>query len=194
MLVDEEMWSELMDEAGRHLDRARDAFVNGHTRSAAMELHKASVMMQIDGSHAQDRIDVSLMKSAEQLDRFVERLRNGQSTDTVDDLDRLSSQALVLLAEHEHVKAVMSLNQRQMHRSGRYLRAAADNLERAIFRARIELSSSTSNAIRDAREIASKLADGTRSAVDEAGTGAETLGQHIKQFGKRIFHPAAKTP
>lgn len=194
LLVDEEMWSELMDEAGRHLDRAREAFLQGHTRSAAQELRKAAIMMKIDAGHHQDPVDKAMLKSAHELDSLVERLRSGQSTDTIDEVDALSSRALTVLAQHEQAKAVMAWGQRSPHRSGRYLRAAADNLERATFRARAQLSTATSNVIRNARNLSSKLIDGTASTVDEAGRGIEALGHQIERFERAIVHPHSVKP
>lgn len=194
LLVDEEMWSELRDEAGRHLDRARESFLNGHTRSAAQEFRKAAIMMKIDASHEQAPVDTALLKSAHELDRLTERLRNGQSTDTIDDIDFISSRALDVLAQHEHAKAATAWRLHYPHRSGLYLRAAADNLERAMLRAPGELSTAAANAIRSARHLSGKLIDGTASATDEAGRGIEALGHQIQRFEQAILHPLSEKP
>lgn len=194
LLVDEEMWSELMDEAGRHLDRAREAFLHGHTRSAAEDFRKAAIMMKIDAGHEQDPVDRPLLKSAHELDRLVERLRNGQSTDTTDDVDALSSRALAVLARHEQAKAALAWREHNSNRSGRYLRAATDNLERAASRVRTDLSIATSNVIRSARHLSGKLIDGTASATDEAGRGIEALGHQIERLEQAIVHPRSEKP
>jgi hypothetical protein len=83
LLVDEEMWSQLADEAGRHLDRAREGFLHGHTRTTAMELHKAAIMMRIDAMHWEDHADQLLLKSAHELEQLAHQLKSPQSITTL---------------------------------------------------------------------------------------------------------------
>ena len=194
LLVDEEMWSELMDEAGRHLDRARDSFLQGHTRMAATELRKAAIMMRIDAAHGEDAVDRQMIKSAGEIEHIVSGLRNGQSTDTIEDIDAVSSRAFAVLARHEQAKAAMAWSQHHSHRSGRYLLAAADNLERSAARARIELSTSTRQAIRNARNLSGRLVEGTGFAIEELGKGIDVLGHQIEKLEQSILHPHSQRP
>ncbi len=189
LLVDEDMWSQLMDEAGRHLDRARDAFVHGHHRTTALEFHKAAIMMKIDAAHGKDRADSALLTSAHELDHLAQRILNGKSTDTIDDIDAASSRALTALAAHEQTKAVQAWKQDQPRRSGRYLRAAADNLERAAFRARVAMNTATADAIRNSRVLSTKLIDNTGYAIDEVGKGMDAMGHQVERLGQAIMHP-----
>lgn len=189
LLVDEEMWSQLMDEAGRHLDRARDAYLNAHFRTAASEFRKAAIMMRIDAAHGKDRGDLALLKAAHDLEHLSQRLLNPQGVDTIDDLDAVASRALIALSDHEHIKADLAWKQRRVHQSAYYLRAAADNLERAGYRARVAMSSTTSGAVKNARLFSSRLIDGAGYAVDEVGLGIEALGHQIKHFSHEILKP-----
>ena len=186
LLVDEEMWSQLMDETGRHFDRARDAFLHGHTRTTAIELRKAAIMMRIEAANGRERADLAVLKSAHDLERLAHALLDGRSTDTIDDVDLASSQALSALAHHDQVKAEAAWKMKRAHRSGHYLRVAADNLERASFRARFELTSATSSAIRNARNLSRKLIDGTDYALDEVGVGIDAVGHQIERFQQSI--------
>ncbi|MDB5389569.1 MAG: putative periplasmic protein [Planctomycetaceae bacterium] len=190
LLVEEEMWSQLMDEAGRHLDRARESFLHGHTRTTALELRKAAIMMRIDAAHGQDRVDLALIKSAHELEVMALQLHNPQNTDSIDDLDEVSSKALAALADHEHLKADLAWKHHHFHRAGRYLRSSADNLERATFRARVALSTSTTDVVRDARVLSGRLIEGTGYAIDEVGLGIDALGKQIKHFGHAVLQPA----
>lgn len=192
LLVDEEMWSQLMDEAGKHLDRARDAFLHGHSRTVALEIQKAAIMMRIDAAHGQDEADLRMLKAARELEHLAERLQSGRSTDTIDDLDTLSSKALGALAEHEHIKAANAWKHHHHRLSGRYLRAAADNLERATFRARAELSTAASKAIKNARILSGKLIEGTGYAIDEVGADMDAIGHQVERLGKTFLHPHAE--
>lgn len=189
LLVDEEMWSQLMDEAGRHLDRARDAFLHGHHRTTALEFHKAAIMMKIDAAHGLHRSDSALLTSAHELDHLAQRILSGKSTDTIDDIDAASSRALTALAAHEQAKAVQAWKQDQPRRSGRYLRAAADNLERAAFRARVAMTTATTDAIRNSRVLSTKLIDNTGYAIEEVGKGMDAMGHQVERFGQAIMHP-----
>ena len=189
LLVDEDMWSQLMDEAGRHLDRARDGFLHGHYRSTAMEFHKAAIMMKIDAAHERDRADSALLRSAQELEHIAHRMLSGQSTDTIDNIDAASSRALTALAAHEHAKADLAWKQQHPRRAGRYLRSAADNLERAAYRARVATSTATADAIRNARVLSGKLIDDTGYVVDEVGKGIDVIGHQIERFGQAIMRP-----
>lgn len=182
LLVDEEMWSQLMDEAGRHLDRARDAYLHGHSRTTAQELRKAAIMMRIDAAHGEDRADIAMLKAAHELEHLSQRLQNPQSTENIDDIDAVSARALTALADHEFLKADSAWRDGHGKRSGRYLRSAADNLERAGFRARVAVSSATSDAVRDARILSTRLIDGTSFVMDEVGSGLSAFGHQIKHF------------
>lgn len=189
LLVEEEMWSQLVDEAGRHLDRARDAFLHGHSRTTSLELRKAAIMMRIDAAHGKDRVDLGLVKSAHELELMALRLQDPRNTDTIDDLDAASSRALTVLADHQQLKADLAWKHRHYHRSGNYLRAAADNLERASFRARVAVAAGTATAVRDARLLSGKLAEGTGYAVEEVGLGIDALGHQIKHFSHEVLRP-----
>lgn len=189
LLVDEEMWSQLMDEAGRHLDRAREAFLHGHTRSTAYELRKAAIMMRIDAAHGQDRADLLMLKSAHDLEHLSQRILSGQSTDTIDEVDAVCSRALTALADHQQIKAALAWKQHHTRRSGRYLRAAADNLERAAFRARTELTMATSGAIKNARVLSGQLVDESGYVIEEVGRGIDAMGNQIERFGQALMHP-----
>jgi hypothetical protein len=189
LLVDEEMWSQLIDEAGRHLDRARDAFLHGHSRTTALELRKAAIMMRIDAAHGQDRADLALLKSAHELESQSQRLFNPQNIESIDDLDAVSSRALIALADHQQLKAELAWKHRHIQRSGHYLRAAADNLERASFRARAVLTLSASDSVKDARILSGRLVEGMGYAVDDVAIGIEALGKHVKHFGHEIVRP-----
>ncbi|MDB5340775.1 MAG: putative periplasmic protein [Planctomycetaceae bacterium] len=178
-----------MDEAGRHLDRARDAFLHGHHRTTALEFHKAAIMMKIDAAHERDRADSALLRSAQELEHLAHSLLSGQSTDTVDNIDAASSRALTALAAHEHAKAALAWKQHHPRRAGRYLRSAADNLERASYRARSAMSIATADAIRNSRVLSGKLIDDTGYVIDEVGMGIDAMGHQIERFGHAIMRP-----
>lgn len=189
LLVDEDMWSQLMDEAGRHLDRARDSFLHGHSRTTAQELRKAAIMMRIDAAHGEDRADLALLKSAHELERLASGLLSAQSMHNIDDIDAVSSRALAALSDHQQLKADWSWRQGHTSRSGRYLRSAADNLERAAYRARVAVSVATSDAVRDARILSGRLVDGTGYVMEDVGEGINALGHQIKHFTHEIVRP-----
>lgn len=182
LLVSEELWTHLLDETGRHLDRARDAFLNGHVRTSAGELRKAAIMMRIEASNGQQRADLSLLHAARDLEGLAHAILSGKSIDSIDELDTLSSQALAALAKHAQLKAAAAWKGQHNRRSGQYLRAAADNLERAAFRARSQITVATSGAIKNARVLSEKLVDGTDYAIDEINSGIESIGHQIEHF------------
>ena len=182
LLVSEEQWAILMEETGLHIDRAREAFVNGHYRTSAAELRKAAIMMRIEASNGPLQAGMPLKQVARQLERHSQFILNGRSTDSIEELDAVSSRALSALAQHAQTKADLAWKMHNDRRSGQYLRAAADNFERAAFRARSHLTVAASGAIKNARVLSDKLVNGADYVVEEVSTGIDSIGNQIERF------------
>ena len=85
--------------------------------------------------------------------------------------------------------AALAWKQQHPRRAGRYLRSAADNLERAAYRARAAMSVATADAIKNSRVLSGKLVDDTGYIIDEVGIGIDAMGHQIERFGHAIMHP-----
>ena len=81
---------------------------------------------------------------------------------------------------------------KQGERTGRHLRAAADNLEHAARLSEQEVQVATQTVVKDVRVISGKLVEGVGYGVDEVGKGFESLGKQVESVGNGM-EPTQKT-
>ena len=189
LLIEEEQWNTLADEPGRHFGRARDAFLIMDARVAAAEIRKAAVHLRIAAGHAKERTKGALVQSEHELEQMARRIEAGTYR-SVEEFDFATARALHALADDQYVKAAEAWRKREVRRSGQYLRAATDNLERAASRTESGMKQATGVVVKDSRLISGKLIEGTGFVIDEVGVGFEAVGRQIERVGK-IVTPTA---
>jgi len=190
LLIEEEQWNVLADEPGHHLGRARDAYLMMDARDAAMELRKAAVHLRIAAGHAGDRTKRALVKSEHELEQMAVRAESGVYG-SMEDFDIATARALHALANDQYAKAAEAWRKRELKRSGQYLRAAVDNLERGAARTDASMRQATGVVVKDTRLISGKLIEGTGFMIDEVGGSFESAGRAIERLGTRV-EPASK--
>lgn len=190
LLIEEEQWNVLADEPGRHLGRARDAFLMMDARDAAMELRKAAVHLRVAAGHAGERTKRALVKSEHELEQMAIRIESGVYG-SMEDFDVTTARALHALANDQYAKAADAWRKRELRRSGQYLRAAVDNLERGAARTDASMRQATGVVVKDTRLISGKLMEGTGFVIDEVGGGFESVGRAIERLGARV-EPVSK--
>lgn len=185
LLIQEEQWELLSDEPSRHLSRARDAFLIMDAHTAALEIRKAAVHVRVAAEHAVERTKNSLSRSEHELEQMARRIENG-TVKSVEDLDLATARALHALANDQYVKASDAWRKRELRRSGQFLRAATNNLERAAARTDATIRAATAEVAKDSRLISGKLIEGTGFVVDEVGEELEAIGHQIERVGSRV--------
>jgi hypothetical protein len=188
-IIQEELWTDLADEPGQHMERAREAYLKVDAADAAAELRKAATYLKISAAQAAAGTKRTLLRSAMELEMLAKRVETG-TVNSVGELDAATARALHALAHHHCVLAEKSWVQRETRCAGKQMRAAADNLERAAARTGETLRSATRAVARDVRVISGKLVEGTGFVVDEVGRGFTSLGKQVETVGKGIEpHP-----
>lgn len=185
VLVEEDQWFRLADEPDRHLGRAREAFLMTDARDAALELRKAAVHLRMAGSHAAERSKAGLIRSEHELEHLARRVEAG-TVKSVEELDLASARALHALSDYQYVKAAEAWRKHEAHVAGEYLRASANNLDRAAARTGDTLKKATQVVVKDSRVISGKLIEGTGFVIDEVGAGFEAVGEQIQRVGERV--------
>lgn len=191
ILIDEEQWNSLADEPGRHIGRARDAYLMMDARDAAIELRKAAVHVRVAAEHATERTNRALVKSEHELEHVARQAEAG-TFKSMEEFDAITTRALHALANDQYVKASEAWRKRELRMAGLYLRASADNMERAAARAEASVRQSTATLAKDTRRISGKLVEGTGFVIDEVGSGFEAVGGAIERFGLRFEGTARK--
>ncbi|MBS0266159.1 MAG: hypothetical protein JSS02_29790 [Planctomycetes bacterium] len=188
-LVHEELWNDLSDEPGNHLERARSAFLAIDLKEAADQMRKAAIYLRISSGQAAENSRQALLKSAHELEELAHRVENG-TVKSVHELDSSFARALHALSHHHWVLAERSWRARQNEKAGKQLRAAANTLEQSAARTGHALQTATTAVAKETRLVAGKLVEGTGFVVDEIGKGFAKFGQQVETVGKGI-EPAA---
>lgn len=188
--VEEDAWTSLSDEPGRHMDRARGAYLAVDLQTAAAELRKAATHLRISAGQAAVISKRSLVRSANELESLAVRAEAG-GVKSVHELDAASARALHALSHHHYAMAERAWAAQETERAGRQLHAAADNLGRAAAWSGRKVQGATHVVIDDTRLISGKLVKGTGFMLDEVGKGFAAFGRQIEHVGHGIEpHPA----
>ncbi len=155
-------------------------------RAAAAELRKAAVHVKIAAGHATERGKTALLHSEHELEHTARRLEEG-TVKSVEELDFATARALHALSDYQYIKAAEAWRKRETHQAGQYMRAAANNLERAAARTDATMSAATAEVVKDSRLISGKLVEGTGFVIDEVGAGIEAIGHQLERVGTRVL-------
>ena len=183
--IEEEDWVHLSDEPSRHLDTAREAFVEVDGQKAAAELRKAAAYLRISARDAAARTRTALKSSVEELDTLAARIEHGTEK-SIADLDAAAARAYHALAEYQNAKARQAWADEQRHRASHFWRSAATSLERATARTDAAFRRSTQGVVTESRLLSGKLVEGTGYVTDEIGEGLESFGKQVELAGKRL--------
>jgi len=186
VLVEEEQWHKLVDEPDRHIGRAREAYLMMDARTAAAELRKAAVHVRVAAGHAAERGKNTLLRSEHELEHTARRIEEG-AVKSVEELDFASARALHALSDYQYAKAAEAWRKREARQAGQYLRAAANNLERAAARTDATMRAATTEVAKDSRLISGRLIEGTGFVIDEVGAGIEAVGHQLERVGTLVL-------
>lgn len=173
---------DLPDETSRQLGMARQSFLTVDLGAAAERLRKAAAHLRMTSTQADDATKPRLDHSAGELESLADQVAKGK-VQSVHELDRPSARALQRLSHHHYLMAQRLWLQKRTARSGKQLRAAADNLEHAARLSGQEVQAATRTVVADARLISGKLVEGVGYGVDEVGKGFESLGKQVESVG-----------
>ena len=173
---------DLPDDTSRQLGMARQSLLTVDLGAAAQQLRKAAANLRNTSNQADDTTKPRLNDSADELDSLAHRVENGK-VKSAHELDKPSARALQRLSHHHYLMAQRSWLHKQRERTGKQLRAAADNLEHAARLSGQEVQAATQTVVTDVRLISGKLVEGVGYGVDEVGQGFEKLGRQVESVG-----------
>lgn len=190
-LWEEENWYLLADEPGLHIAKAREAFLMLDPREAAKQLRKAAVHMQIAAVDASDRTRGRLKHAQHDLEKTADRVEAG-TLKNIEEFDLATARAMHAMSEYQYIKAAIAWEKKEVRQAGHYLRAAADNVERAAAKTEQRFRATTSEVAHESRELSGSLIRGTGYVIDEVGTGFERIGHQIELVGARVINPITR--
>ena len=171
-------------EAQDHFDRSRAAFANEDMKTAAAELHDASVFMRERADSATGFAKALAARSAAELDSLSSKVGASAVTSPAS-LDHVFAHANRAEAERHFALATRAWAQRQATRTGEELTMAIDHLERAAKDAGLAADTAMTSSLVRTREVANGLLQGgtAPTGVDEALKDVEL---QLRRFGARL--------
>jgi hypothetical protein len=187
VLVDEELLIGFVDEPAHHFGLARDYFMKKDYADAATEIRRAGGFVKLEMARAEAQSDDErvLSDAVVSLGMLADDVQKGEvkSADRLDDVFAHTEQAL---AYHHELKAEEYWKAENHKSAGQDLRAATVHLENSMSYAGEKTEKDTDEAIRDARDIGDKLADGAALAADKVGKAMQQLGKKIEEAGRKM--------
>ena len=174
----------MRSEAQDHFDRSREAFMKKDMKTAAAELHDASVFMRERADSASGFAKALAARSATELDSLARKV-GANSVTSPANLDHVFAHANRAEAERHYALAARAWAQHQTTRTGEELTMTIDHLERAARDAGVKLDSATTATMTRTREVANGLLQGgtAPTGVDEALKDVEL---QLRRFGTRV--------
>lgn len=120
ILVDEEVWLVVEDEAEEHFHRAHESFVKKDLKKTAADIRKGAAFLKLEAGRATEEGKKLLEDSSHELTKLAEDVEYGATT-SVKRLDEA-------FAHHHHLKAKESWTnhaEQAPHKVGQDLQAAA---------------------------------------------------------------------
>ena len=170
-------------EAQDHFDRSRQAFMNKDMKTAAAELHDASVFMRTREDSATGYAKALVTISAAELDTLSRNVAANAVTSAAR-LDHAFAHANRAEAERHFALATRAWSQKQAVRAGEELTMALDHFERAIRDAAFSSDSGATGGIARGHVVANELLTG----ATPAGVDAELkdIELQLRRFGAKL--------
>jgi hypothetical protein len=188
VLVEEDLWTDLPDGAGRHLHDAYEAFLQKRSEQAAAQIHKAIFDLELQAGRATGGDKAALMGSIHGLEALLV-----SSDDTEANLnlpyrqyDRAIASACYALARHhcEMAEADWAADLKTL--AGYDVAWAADYLDRGHVWADQLNDRAAENDLRDARELSKALIDGRAGQEKDVAARIESLEQEVRTLGAAV--------
>ncbi len=186
-VADETTWYPYVEEPDQHFKNAHDAFLGRDFEKTAEEIRKGEAFVKLEDVRATGDVKRSLDASARELAQLAGEASKGKVKD-VKSLDNAFARADYALALSHRAKASEGWASKDATKAGYELRAAANYLEQGASRAGGDVESGVSAGVKDTREVAGKLIQGTSVATDDVVKDMETIGQEIEMLGKKVVH------
>jgi hypothetical protein len=180
-------------DVAQQLNSSRGLFLEMDMGAAAARIRQASTNLRATARDEAAQAKESLTGAAEELEILGQRVE-ARTVKTVEELDRPFARAFHALAQHHYLRGQQYWQLREAKPAGHRLRAAADNLERAVASTGQRLNASAAEAVNQSRQVSGKLIHGAGYATDEVGRAFENIGKHVEAAGDNFESATTRKP
>ncbi len=189
----EEAWDGFGVEPSKQLASARAAFLALDLPVSASEIRKAAKNLREAADNAADETRNALHEAALGLEKLEKRVAN-RSVESVHELDHAFARAYHAMAQQQFAAGERLWRDRMPRQAGQHLRAAADNLERAAAASGHRLTDTTTELLKESRNLSGKLVAGMGYAAEDVGRVFEGIGHQVEHVGQSISKGTALRP
>lgn len=180
-----------LGQLGKHFQKAREYIEKKVYGEAASEIRDSAAILNNEAGQAAGQAKKTLLQSKKELDGLASEVEKGE-VKSVNDVRVSFSQAYDAMAKYYNEKASESWGKKAISEAGSYLSGAATALESAWTWSGRKIQSSTSDAIRRAREMGDKIQKGKKWASAEIAETTDALGRQIDKFRHEDPGPPVK--
>ena len=179
---DTEFWFVFLDEPNEEFTDAQREMIEGNFTAAARDICRGAAFLRLKASSAKDTVKNALTKNAEELDSLAYSVERDKAS--VQDVRQAFARAHLALSRYYGSMAA-ACNTKEGHMDmGRYLQAAATQLDRAAVWSGQAMESSADAVVRETRVLAGKLDDGGDWTSDHVASGMAALDKEIDKLSQ----------
>jgi hypothetical protein len=185
VIVEEDVWLMLADEADDHFIEARDSYLAKDNKDAAEELREAAAFLRVEARRTSEKAREELYDSAKELEKLATRAERGEIK-SVEEMEPVFARADEALARHYHAKADHYWKTKQPQRAGRALEAATDAIDNSMHWSKQQAESAWDKTKETTRKVTAKLAEGTGWVAEEVGEALKATSEELKNLAKKV--------
>lgn len=171
----------VVDEVQEDLVDARSDFLERDYDDAAEDLHEAAEKVRREAQTAPAEVRDELVRAADDLEGVAADVQAGTIT-TVEEFDRSLASTSATLARHHFHRAREAWGRRDLQAAGRELEAAARSVGNGLAHLGQSAETEIAEAVRGARELGGRLAQGAEAAPEDVENAFQRLEQAIERF------------
>jgi hypothetical protein len=185
-----EVWFFFLDEPNEEFTDAQREMLERNYMIAARDVRQGAAFLRLKASDAKGAIRDALTNNAEALDSLAYNVERDKAS--VQDLRQAFARAHLALSRYYSSMAAACETKKDHADMGRYLQAAATQLDRAAIWSGQAIESSADAIVRETRTLAGKLNDGADWTSDQVASGMAALDKEIDKLSKSIGQPKKK--
>jgi hypothetical protein len=182
VIVEEDVVAPLIGEPEHHFHHALKYFREGKNKQSAQEIQIGAALLKLEAGRHEAANKEGLLKAADELDKLADQVKQGQ-VKSQKPLQRAFAKADIALATHYQKMAKDSINQADGKKTGGWLAASADYVERGAHWVGHKFEAGEAAVVRGARALGHKLEGGANASSGEVNKQADALGNEADKLG-----------
>ncbi len=181
VIVEEDVVVPLIGEPEHHFRHALKYFQKGKNEQAAQQIRIGAALLRLEAGRHEAANKEGLQSAADDLDKLADEVKQGK-VKSPKQLQQSFAKADLALARHYQKMAKDSLSEANGKKTGGWLAASADYVERSAHWVGHKFEAGEATVVRGARALGQKLKAGGSAASGEVDKGADAIGNEVDKL------------